>query len=542
MKFPQQFKTYQVWLLIIMLSSAIFVESFIPYWYAGQHTPQGMHFLGQIAYTLDQNMYFSFTSQARDGHFILNNKLTGIPNPPVFVNLEFWLAGFIQHISGISENAAYQVWRYLGVLLLTTGVYAMAVAVLPTARKVLMAMLLLLFSGGFGFIFALLDLFHIIGGNTTQLGIIDFRYGLLPFQQMTTNPHFSFPHGLILIAYACFLLGERRNKIAYYALSGLVFTVIGLVRPYDIIPPVIIFPLFILITHRPFRFDLRLFAIKLLPLLLIIPVFLYNVWLFKFNDIFKYWAQQGLNAGSMPSAIWHYLGFGIAGMLAVVRLSQLRAHPLDKFGKFLLVWFGVTFAFIQLGKIVPAIGWSPQIGVYLMVPLALLGCSIRSVSWSRSIYYTGLAVVVACVALSNITTVLYFTKNFKGDKTQFYYAQQSEVDAWMWLNDHVAEGAVVLAGNDASLHIAKYSKCRVVAAHYSVTPRFQEMSGLVAGIYVSSHLGYEQKPQLQQMNVDYVYIGPLEKRPKNIRVDSSDYLTPVFANAAVAIYKVNRTL
>lgn len=531
-------------LLIAAFSLVLFIESSIPYIYAERKTAPGNTFLGQIIYTPDQDMYFSFIRQAHDGNFLMNNRLTYIPNKPVFVNLEFWLIGAIQRITGMSDNAVYNTWRYLGILLLTIGIFMMARIVLPTVQKVLACTVILLFTGGFGFIFAALNSAHLISLDTAHSGMLDMRSGFLPLQQATTNPHFSLPHGLILIAYALFLIGEKENKTSRYFLSGLLFMIIGLVRPYDIIPPVVIFPVYALIANGGLKFEFRSLFNRVLPLIMIAPVFLYDIWLFKFNDIFKYWSTQGLNANSLPGVVWHYLAFGIIGILAIIRLLQVRSNPLSRNDKFLIIWFLLTFTFIHLGKIFPVIGWSPQIGVYLAVPLALLACSIKYDREGRKLqYYLGMAVIVLCIIASNLGIIMYYTKNFSDPaKVPIFYAGNNEMAAWQWLNKNISRGDVVLAMPATSLRIAKYSDANVVAAHYSVTPRYNEVSGTVVGIYADSLISAKQKPALEKLNVDYIYVGPDEKMLNSVRVEQSDYLTRVYNDPVVSIYKVNRKL
>jgi hypothetical protein len=526
----------RLWLFVALLSLVLFAESAIPYWYAEKRCGTGHVFLGQIAYTPDQNMYFSFISQARDGQFAFYNKLTATPNAPVFVNLEWWLAGFIQHVTGISENAAYQVWRFLGVLLLTIGFVLMARIVLPSARRVKAAAVVALATGGFGFVFAILNGLHLIGPGITQPGIIDMRYGLLPFQQMLTNPHFSFPHGLILVAYALYLLGEQEGRTKYYVLSGLFFTIIGLVRPYDIIPPFVIFPLHVLLSLRHKPFDVKRIAIQLLPLFIVIPVLLYNVWLFKVNEVFKYWSQQGLNAGAMPAPLWHFMAYGILGVLAIIRMTQLKARPLSKNEQFLVLWFAVTFLFIQLGRYFPILGWSPQIGVYLAVPLALLGFNANYRSWLNIRAKRGVAIAVVgyIVVISNVSIVLYYVKNFRDEsKKQVYYATKDEMDALQWLKQHTHAGDVALALPTASQRIAKYTKASVVAGHYSVTPKFNESAALAMRLLADTALSGHA---LDSLHITYVFAGPEERATHKIHAGSDGLYAPLYSNRSVTIY------
>jgi len=427
----------------------------------------------------------------------------------------------------------------MGVLLLVIGIFMLVRIVLPTRRQVFACLALLLFTGGFGFLFAALNSAHIIGLEAAHAGILDMKFGFLPFQQAMTNPHFSFPHGLILIAYAYFLLGEQTRNTKYYVLSGLFFNIIGLIRPYDIMAPFIIFPVYVLVADG-FKFRVKELFIKLLPLVMIVPVLLYNVWLFKINDIFKYWSLQGLNAGSLPSPILHYLAYGIAGILAIVRVGQAKTNPFSKTDKFLLVWFLVTFVVIQLGKYLPIIGFSPQIGVYLAIPLGLLGCSIKyKPNFSRLKYYGVISVVAVCVVVSNISILLYYCKNFDDrDKTPIFYANKEEMDAMQWLDKNTKEGTVVLAMPSTSLRIAKYTSDNVVAAHYSVTPHYKESAAMATGFYMDSVLGAGQKAALQKLNIGYVYVGPSELERNSVRVVEDGTLVRVYGNRMVSIYRV----
>jgi hypothetical protein len=523
-------------ILFLLIALFAFAESCIPYICAHRNTPPGYTFSGQLTYSPDQNMYFSFISQARDGAFILKNKLTAMPHEPVFVNLEYWLVGFIQRVTGKTENSIYILWRFMGTVLLAIGFYMLVQMVLGTQRRRLAAFAAFFLTGGFGFVFALLSGLHLIGFDTTQAGIIDMRYGMLPFQQIITNPHFSFPHGLILIAYAFFLRGEQQGKTRDYILSGLFFTLIGLVRPYDIIPPVIIFPLYVLVTNGSLRFQFGQLLVRMLPLFMIVPVFLYNVWLFKYHPVFKYWSLQGHNAGALPAPLWHYMAYGIVGVLAIVRLLQARKYPPGNTGKFVFLWFAVTFVFIHLGKYIPALGWSPQIGVYLLAPLTLAACTVRldvlfQNAVVRKIVIAGLAVAVVA---GNVSILMYFSKDRTGDvKTAIFYTTDQEMEALSWMKSNIAPGAVVLADLPASQRIAKYTKASVIAAHYSVTPRFAENAVLTAKLLADSSVTSGWEPLPDTVHADYLYIRSAGRPfPPPGR-----YLEPVFSNSGIWIYK-----
>ncbi len=526
-------------LFIVFIAVVVFLEGSVPYWCAEHFAPKGYTFSGQIMYAPDQNMYFSFISQAADGAFLLRNKLTAVPHEPVFLNLEYWLIGFLQRASGLSQNNIYHVWRLFGVVLLAVGFSMLAHMVLQSQRRRRVAVATFFLTGGFGFIFAILDAFHLLSFNTMQWGIIDMRFGMLPLQQIITNPHFSFPHGLILIAYAFFLKGERSGLMKYYLYSGLFFNIIGLVRPYDIIPPIVIFPIYALAVNGGWRVDVKQWLIRMLPLIMIVPVFLYNVWLFSLHPVFKYWASQGHNSGSLPSIHWHYMVYGVVGLLAIYRLFQNVGRPLGRTGRFMILWFGVTFAFIQLGKVVPALGWSPQIGVYLAAPLTLAACSIQftgfAASWSfRRLILPAVAVVIL---VSNLAVVAYHCRKFVTQTNSLgFYTSISNLEAMQWLQQYDRSGSVVLADVPSSQHIARYSSHSVVAAHYSVTPRFEQRATIAALLLADTMITTGRLALPDSLGVSYLFL----KNDTLAHPSTATHVEEVYRNQEVTIYKVNQ--
>jgi len=407
---------------------------------------------------------------------------------------------------------------------------------LPNLKRATAATAAFLFTGGFGFIFTILGGSHLVGVDAAQAGTLDMRYGLLPFQQVLTNPHFSLPHGLILLAYTFFLLAHRESRLSYYIASGAVFIVIGLVRPYDLILAFVTLPVFLLLSRGHSK---RSRITGLLPLVMILPVFCYNIWLFKIHPIFSYWSRQGLFAGIMPGPLWHYAAYGVIGILALWRIVQVKHKPFSNCEWFLVVWFTVTFILVQMGRYIPLLGWSPQLATSLLAPLVLLGFSVRidKLRKSRLLYGSAISGLVIIIAVSNLSIVAHFVKNVTNrKKAGVYYATKDEFGAWQWMSEHVKEKEVVLALPASSLRIAKYTPASVVAAHYSVSPRFPEMYGIIK----ETLMGLDDTKRLNKLNVSYVYIGPDEKRLNDSQPTEDQYLKPVYNNNSVSIYAVSK--
>ena len=138
----------------LCIVSVAFCESYLPYYFADHNKPPSATFLGQVAHTTDQNMYFSFIRQAYDGNILFNNRLTAAPNQGAFVNLQFLALGRVMRLFHLSANAVYQVWRLAGVCFLVFGFTLLSLVALPTFSKRLASLCVFIFCSGFGtFIF-----------------------------------------------------------------------------------------------------------------------------------------------------------------------------------------------------------------------------------------------------------------------------------------------------------------------------------------------------------------------------------------------------
>ena len=97
------------------------------------------------------------------------------------------------------------------------------------------------------------------------------------------------------------------------------------------------------------------------------------------------------------------------------------------------VWFLATFALAQAGKIIPMIGFSPQIGTPLLGPLAILGCSVHLPGAFKDkpkyhVYAAGI-LLAAIILTGNIAMLQYTIKTTEKDKDQTkYYADKCEAN------------------------------------------------------------------------------------------------------------------
>jgi hypothetical protein len=534
---------------VISLTALVYLISSIPYLAAIHYQKDGTKFSGQVSYLTDQNMYFSFIRQAHDGALIFKNRLTHESNKPVFFNIQFLAVGFAEKHFNLSENSTYQVWRFAGALFLVSGFFMLSSLVLNTERKKTIARFMCIFGGGFSmFLFALFGL-HLIDETTfrkiiTGYSFFDVATGCHPFQQITTNPHFSLPHGIMLLGMAMFILAEIKKQTRLFIFAGLIFAVNGLIRPYDLISVAVIFPIFAVLESTFSGFNFRLFLQRLLPFTISLPCLLYNIWLFKIHPVFKWWSVQGLNADTLSPFYLDYLVFGIAGFLAIIRIIVIKRQPLTKVERFLSIWFVSIYALIFSGQIIPGIGFSPQIGVSLVGPLVLLGLSTNlpaslTFSKARKRFIIFTTVLIAFFTITGTTgVVFYFSRQFLPNRNvRLFYASSDELAGWKWLNDNGIADKVVLAAPLEANRIGKYTSSCLAGGHYSVTPRYENIVNLEKKYFGSRHPDSNACGILSKWNVSYVYSGQPDDSIINRQALDLPCLKPVYANNSIVIFK-----
>jgi hypothetical protein len=522
----------------LCIVSAAFFESYLPYYFADHNKPPSASFLGQVAHTADHNMYFSFIRQAYDGNILFNNRLTATPNQGAFVNLQFLAVGRVMRLFHLSANAVYQVWRLAAVCFLVFGFTLLSLVALPTLSKRLASLCVFIFCSGFGTFIFLAARSGFVSSKTALRLAPDLWSGLLPFPQLMLNPHFSLPHGLMLIGGALFLMAEMRNQSPWlYVASGAVFLGNGFVRPYDLISLAVVIPAFIAIEAIRGS-DWRSSALRAIPLAMSLPALAYSIWLFKFHPIFKYWSQQGHNISFMPSPQIQMFAYGSIGLLAMARLLQFRSNPLSLVERFLLVWFVGIFACVHLGSLIPALGFSPQNAIPLFAPLVVLAFSLRLHlrPLRRGLFLSGVA---ALLVIGNLGGVAYSSKPFMdGRDAHKYYATADEIAAMDWLDKNLQPGAVVLALPPVAGRVSKYTSASSLVGHYSVTPKYNSTMARVRRVLTAHEFTPSEWRRLRDLGADYLFFGPQERRLDGFDPNTASGLAQVFAQGDVAIYKV----
>jgi hypothetical protein len=399
----------------------------------------------------DQYNYLSYVDQARRGAFLFENKLVLEPHPRVFLNLEWWATGRLAAALGGRPFLAWRILGLLAALALLAGVDRwLRAGGLPNSHR-FAALLLVGFGGG-------------LGGLAWRAGAlplpeaIDMTTGLFPFIEILANPHFVCGTALFLWSLDAFISAESpRDLAAAIALGSL----LGLVRPYDLLLLGAVRGIGVLVTEPP-----RRWAARLLPLLGLLPAVGYLGWVFYGLPWF---GSFGL-AYVFPPAVSFLVALGPAALLALWAswAGDRSGHGARSAQVHLLAWLGIGLTVVALRPV----GFAMQFAVGLGVPLlALAALGLRR--------FPAPVTIVATLALST-TSVAALSLVFSDNPRWFVPAERIAVARL--LGQACRRGDLLLAPPDIGLYAGGLSGCKAYVSHV-VAPDYVEREGNARAFY-----------------------------------------------------------
>ncbi|HXB57555.1 MAG TPA: hypothetical protein VN461_22525 [Vicinamibacteria bacterium] len=414
------------WLLLAGLTG-------LPYLRAALDPPPGTTFVGFFFYADDQYNYLSFVQQAEDGAFRFRNKLVEEPHPPALLNLEWWLVGRLSAALGHHPLVAYRLLGLAAALALLAGLDAWLRAMgLPDPHR-LPALLLVTMGGGLG------GILFTFGDQGRWY--LDLFTGLFPFIGLLVNAHFVTGTALLLWTLWAYL--RARTPLGQVGASAL-GTVLGLVRPYDLVLLVAIRSLGVLVTE-PIRLSWR----RLLPLAGLAPVVLYNYWLFYRTPAFAFYRTAFYE---FPGLGDFALALGPAALLAALAIPGGRGAP-DARGPRAHLWaWALLAAAIILAR---PVHFSLQFLVGVGVPLLALG----AVGLAR--FGPGVMLVAVLPLAGTALAALRLVSGPTGP----WFVPSERLAVAQALRGSCRPGDVLLSPPDIGQYAAGLTACRAYVSH-----------------------------------------------------------------------------
>jgi hypothetical protein len=416
-----------VWALVCTWSGA-------PYLRAALDPPEGRVFVGTFHWIDDFYNYAQYLQQAEDGHVLFRNKLLSPREArPELLNLEWLALGRVSLALGRRPLLAYRVLAVIAALVLLAGIERWLERLGVNGPHRLPALVMIAFGGGLGgLLFEWTD--------ATVAECVDLSVGLFPFLQLLANPHFALGSALFVWALWCFAeVPAPRGPLTGIALA----TLLGLVRPYDLALLGLVRGLAVISSERP-----AAWARAMLPLLGLLPVLAYDLWVFFGSNQFAPFRK----GSSFPTLLECAAALGPVSVLAL--LSRGNAEPASRRARVhVWTWAAIAAAAILLRP--PA--FSLQFLVGAGIPLLLLGAS-----WLRR--FSPRWTLLAALPLS--TSAVVATRIVLADDPNWFVPRE-RMAAALALRPGCTEADRLLAPPDVGLYAIGLTACHAYLAHPS---------------------------------------------------------------------------
>lgn len=476
----------------------------LPYANGRRSARAGHHYDGLIAHSDDLHAYLSFARQSSEGRLLFENRYAPEAHRPVFFNLEWLVVGWAMRWLG--DPAVLTAWRLAGLALLVFGFWTLS-GVLPRYEARLIALVLFGLGGGFGWVAELVrTLAPTESMNPVPSPSMDMGgFGLHPFVQMLQNPHFATAHGLVLLALAFLVRGERTGQTSAYALAGAMALLACLSRPYELLAFTLVVPTLHLVS--PSILDRRRLGQRALVLLILAPAWL-PVWVIWTAPSYRPLAQQG----QMPVVSFsaHLLALGVCVVLITARVVRDRGLPLRTAeDRLLLIWGATIFLLVHANRFTAALAYSPQLMITSMGPLVLLAVPVIAGDDRPRSARPWLPVAILALALPSSAIVL--AKRFRDAATPYFRFSEGERQAWEWLAAKAQPSDLLLATAESGNRLPRHVSAHVFAGHWTLTPDYARRTAEADAFFQGRLAPEEAAAFIRSWRIDWIWVGPAER-------------------------------
>lgn len=525
----QQNQHEHLWVVLISLGVVAFAG--VPYIVGYAIAPEGYHYLG-FGYDFDDICaYLSWMRQAADGHFFLQNLFTTEPQTGHGFNLLFLVLGLFVRVTHLSLTAVFHLARMVFGFLLLLAAHKFSGTWLKDSRSRILAVLMVGLSAGFGG--------YWLGGMMDNGPVDLWQPEAITFFSIYFSPLFTFPM-LLMIGCVYFLWRFTENgewKNAVYA--GLMLFLLANVHTYDLIPLALLWLLYSI--YQAVRRNFRPIKGGLVAALVAAPMVGYQAYFYMSEPVFR--ARAAVPTLS-PSIIWFFLGYGL--LLPLGAIAVWRSVRERKGIALLVCWIAAGF----IAPYLP-VPFQRKLIMGTHIPLAILGAiGLLWVTDRISTKHRNVLplLLIALMFPTNLRFMLRDINMLRQNRTYVTahvpFASTEEMDGLEYLDTHGKPGDIVLAHPGLASIIPAYTGLRVYCGHWGETAKFTSKLANTLAFFMWDTPDQYRMSLLRDERIAYVveYHQGIywSETFADFAAEPPPYLTPVFENEVLTIYRVTR--
>lgn len=460
----------------------------LPYVIAASAAGDEYVFLGFLANPIDGGSYLAKMQQGFHRSWTFRLPYTAEPGEGVYLFLGYLLLGHLARISGLSLVVMFHLARVAAGVFMLWEAYQLARATLKDESLVRMALILMAFGSGAGW---LLVAFGVL---TSDFWVAE----AYPFLSAYTNPHFPLGLGLMFWILRQTIEPVRRWLIARLALSGVI---LSLVMPFGVvITGVVVFGLAVWDSLLARRLCLRPAWVAVAAG---VPYVLYATLVAFSHPVLAGWNQQNLTLTPPP---WDLLvSFSPALLLVLIGGREWWPCRDEQAVKMLILWLVLTLVLVYI-----PIGLQRRFLSGVFAPIAILSVyGMKRLAQSTRFQLRTWFTFVLVLSLPTNLFLIAGAMGASNAHSPDLYMTRAENDVLRWIADHTDPDSVILASSDTSLWIPALTNRRVVYGHPFETVPADEMEDQVLRFYQGT-TGFQPFDP-----VEYVIFGPREHELMN---------------------------
>ena len=457
----------------------------------------------------DFGVYLSYIDQARSGHWLFANAFDPSPQPPALHG--FWLlTGRLAALLHLTPTAAFHLLRLLLIPLLGLVSWRWIRELLPKATERVIALALLLFGGGLGFLlqglYPIGELNPLHPNRPPDLWIGE----AFPFLSALSTPHFLAAWILLLLTLHGAWKALRTGKAGPAAWGGLSGLILLTFHPFHAVTLLLVpGAWFVLkaVTERLNGKDWRNAAVYLaIPA----PLLAYHAHVALSGPEAAVLSTRYLAVTPHPSAL--LVGFGLLLPLAGWTVISRRNRRKD--------WNGMAvWALIQPLAFYGPFVFERRLLLGWLFPLAILAAPTvvslfnRLRHLERSPLKATAAIALAGLALFNTvpgTVATAITVLESPTHRPAFYFDASRLKALDWVRENVPADSVFLSSWTAGYDIAGWTNRTVLAGHWSNTDRLEEKQAIITEFFGDMDSD-GRRETIRRFGLTHIWSGPEER-------------------------------
>ena len=530
--------------VLIWIAVALIVTS-VPYlvgWL--RSTPDRV--FGGFAFAIEDGYsYLSKMKQGAEGLWLFQLPYTSETHTPAILYLFYLLLGKFSAVTGLSAPLVFHLARLLfDALLLAVIYYFMALfTAWRSVRRI--AFLLIVFSGGLGWLLILLG-----QGNWLDSAPID----LISPEAYTFLILYGFPH--LALARTLMLLGlialwkNPEARILNAAVAGICWLGMGLLVPFYVaVAGAIVLAGLIAEALVARQIIWRALGLAALAGLIAAPPLIYTFIIVALDPVWRVWADQLVILS--PHPLHYALGYALVGLLAVVGIVKTwkrRVVDPKLIGWLIAVPFLIYVPFNSQRRLIESwqipLAFSAAIGlVYVVLPAWSRSRMAKRLTQHRRYTARGLRswLLAGILLLSATTYALMLVEQTARiiARVELGFRDGAELAALRWLDARVTYDDVVLSSYNTGNFLPAVVGAKAFLGHGPETAYSDEKRQLVRQFYAAGTPDEWRREFLRQWPITYVFFGPLEQKVGQFDPAQAAYLTLVYDRDGYRIYRVN---